>query len=48
MTKANVKAARAKLKTSKNYVDSKVAEAEDVHEHMQESETPPPKRKLRG
>jgi putative FmdB family regulatory protein len=46
MTKANVKAARARLKTSRNYIDSKVAEAEDIREHMPEPPPPPPKPKI--
>jgi putative FmdB family regulatory protein len=38
ISKANVKAARSKLKTSKTYVDRRVAEAEDVREHMAENQ----------
>jgi putative FmdB family regulatory protein len=36
ISQANVKAARAKLKTNKNYVDRRVAETEDVREHLGE------------
>jgi putative FmdB family regulatory protein len=46
ISQANVKAARSKLKTNKNFVDRKVAEAEDVREHMQEAlKTEPPRPK---
>ena len=42
ISQANVKAARSKLRTSKTYVDRRVAEAEDVREHMAEAMPPPP------
>jgi putative FmdB family regulatory protein len=44
ISQANVKAARSKLRTSKTFVDRKVAEAQDVREHMQEALEPKPPR----
>ena len=45
ISQANVKAARSKLKTSKNYVDRRIAEAEDVREHIAEAMPPVPPKK---
>jgi putative FmdB family regulatory protein len=37
ISQANVKAARTKIKASKGYVDRKVAETEEIREHIKES-----------
>ncbi len=37
ISKANVKAARSKVKASKGYVDRKVAETEEIRAHISES-----------